>query len=143
MRKAQLVAVRRYHEEGMNRRDVAAVVGGMAPDVGWYSVDQNFERRWYRGVDEVGEFLAAMFDNTATLTFRLVRLMADPEVQDAVSAEWENEAAMADGTLYANRGNTVFVFTPGTDRILEVRQYFDWGPLMERTDWRSSVSSIT
>jgi len=143
MRSAQVAAVRRYHEEGMNRRDVAAVVGGMAHDVGWYSVDQDFRRRWYRGLDEVGEFLAAMFDNTTRFTFRLVRLLADPDVPDAVTAEWENEAVMADGSHYANRGNTMFLFSPGTDRILEVRQYFDWGPLMERGDWRSSVSTIT
>jgi ketosteroid isomerase-like protein len=143
MRSAQLAAVRRYHEEGMDRRDLAAVVGAMAPEVGWYSVDGAFQRRWFRGIDEVSGFLAAMFDNVTTFTFHLLRLMADPDVPDAVVAEWENEAVFTDGAPYANRGCTVFVFVPGTDRIAEVRQYFDWGPLMARADWRSSVGENT
>ncbi|HEY8547451.1 MAG TPA: nuclear transport factor 2 family protein [Acidimicrobiales bacterium] len=143
MRSAQLAAVRRYHEEGMNRRDLAAVVGGMDPAVGWYSVDGAFERRWYRGLDEVSAFLAAMFDNTVRLRFHVLRLLADPDVPDTVVAEWENEAVFADGAPYANRGCTVFLFTPGTDRIVEVRQHFDWGPLMARVDWRAAVGGAT
>jgi ketosteroid isomerase-like protein len=138
---AQKAAVRRYHDEGMSRRDVGAVTREMDPAVGWWSVDGAFERRWYRGVDEVTAFLASMFDNTSEFEFDVRRLVADPDVPDVVVAEWENRAVFRDGAPYANRGCTVFVFAAGTASILEVRQYFDWGPLMARADWRASVAA--
>ncbi|HVW89284.1 MAG TPA: nuclear transport factor 2 family protein [Gaiellaceae bacterium] len=141
VRKAQKAAVQRYHDAGMSRRDMEAVLGELDDGVGWYSVDGSFERRWYRGIDEVRRFLAAMFENTTVFTFHVGRLIADDDVPDVVVAEWENEAVFRDGASYANRGSTIFVFTPGTEKIREIRQYFDWGPLMARADWRASVGA--
>ena len=141
MQDAQKAAIRRYHDAGMSRRDVAAVLGEMDPKIGWYSVDGAFARHWYRGFDEVRAFLAAMFENTTSFTFHVSRLIADPDVADVVVAEWENAAVFRDGASYENRGATFFVFAPGTAKIREVRQYFDWGPLMARADWRASVGA--
>jgi ketosteroid isomerase-like protein len=127
----------------MNRRDVGAVTREMAPEIRWWSVDGDFERRWYRGVDQVTGFLAAMFDNTARFEFTIHRLLADPGAPDVVVAEWENRALFRDGGRYENHGCTVFVFVPGTSSIVEVRQYFDWGPLIARADWRESVKATS
>jgi limonene-1,2-epoxide hydrolase len=139
----QKAAIQRYHDVGMSRRDVRAVTREMDDAVGWFSVDGAFERRWYRGIDEVAAFLGAMFDNTQEFTFHIQRLVADPDVPDVVVAEWENDALFCDGSRYANRGCTVFVFVSATAKIVEVRQYFDWGPLMARADWRASVGAAT
>jgi ketosteroid isomerase-like protein len=139
----QKAAVLRYHEEGMNRRDIAAVTREMSRDVAWWSVDGDFERRWYSGVDEIVQFLAAMFENTDRFEFTIHRLLSDPDTPDVVVAEWENKALFRDGGEYENRGCTVFVFASDTSAILEVRQYFDWGPLMARADWRASARVAT
>jgi len=141
VRSTQKAAVLRYHELGMNKRDITAVLAEMSDDIRWFSVDQDFVRRWYTG-NQVAAFLAAMFTNTRTLTFSVDQLLADPSVPDVVVAEWHNEAVMTDGSTYENQGCTLFAFQADTAKIREVRQYFDWGPLMARVDWRSSVRDI-
>jgi ketosteroid isomerase-like protein len=124
---------------GANNANAADQLQALDENAEYWSIDGEFNRFTYRGKPAIERFLNTFFDTGSTVSYE-VRLIVRGE--DLIAAEWSDAASTLHGSDYENQGVMIFRFVPGTARIIELRSYFDWKPLLAHTSWREGMSKL-
>lgn len=147
MSESQKRVVEYWFESGMKKLDVGALLSVMSDDATWFGVTTGsgggVARKTYRGKQAIKGYMDGTLGQFKDgLIFTMRHVLDGP---DLVMTEWTDFAKMIDGGEYNNRGITIFEFVPGTDKLQEVRQYFDFTDfsLAGRSDWATKMLAVS